>query len=77
MDRLIGMAVFVAATEQGSLVSAARRFGLSPSTAGKHVSAPEQELSVRLLQALHAHAQADRCGTGLLMRGKVRRLNTP
>jgi hypothetical protein len=34
MDRLTGMAVFVAAIEEGSLVSAARRFGLSSSTAG-------------------------------------------
>jgi DNA-binding transcriptional LysR family regulator len=50
MDRLIGMAVFVAAVEEGSLVSAARRFGLSPSMAGKHVSAIEERLNVRLLQ---------------------------
>ena len=49
MDRLKGMAVFVAAVEEGSLVSAARRFGLSPSMAGKHVSAIEDELKVRLL----------------------------
>ena len=49
MDRLKGMAVFVAAVEEGSLVSAARRFGLSPSMAGKHVSAIEEELKVRLL----------------------------
>jgi DNA-binding transcriptional LysR family regulator len=50
MDRLTSMAVFVSAVEEGSLVSAARRFGLSPSMAGKHVSAIEEELSVRLLQ---------------------------
>jgi DNA-binding transcriptional LysR family regulator len=50
MDRLLGMAVFVAAIEEGSLVGAARRFGLSPSMAGKHVSAIEDELKVRLLQ---------------------------
>jgi DNA-binding transcriptional LysR family regulator len=50
MDRLTSMAVFVSAVEEGSLVSAARRFGLSPSMAGKHVSALEEELSVRLLQ---------------------------
>jgi DNA-binding transcriptional LysR family regulator len=50
MDRLTGMAVFVAAVEEGSLVSAARRFGLSPSMAGKHVSAIEEQLKVRLLQ---------------------------
>lgn len=50
MDRLISMAVFVAAIEEGSLVKAARRFGLSPSMAGKHVSAIEEQLKVRLLQ---------------------------
>lgn len=50
MDRLLGMAVFVAAVEEGSLVGAARRFGLSPSMAGKHVSAIEDQLKARLLQ---------------------------
>jgi DNA-binding transcriptional LysR family regulator len=50
MDRLTSMAVFVSAVEEGSLVSAARRFRLSPSMAGKHVSALEEDLKVRLLQ---------------------------
>lgn len=50
MDRLTSMAVFVAAVEEGSLVGAARRFGLSPSMAGKHVSAIETDLQARLLQ---------------------------
>jgi DNA-binding transcriptional LysR family regulator len=50
MDRLVGMSVFVAAVDEGSLVSAARRFGLSPSMAGKHVSSIEEQLNVRLLQ---------------------------
>src|ERR1700761_9168195 len=50
MDRLMSMAVFVVAVEEGSLVAAARRFGLSPSMAGKHVSAIEEQLKVRLLQ---------------------------
>ena len=49
MDRLMSMAVFVAAVEEGSLLSAARRFGLSPSMAGKHVSALEEQLKARLL----------------------------
>ena len=47
---MVSMAVFVAAVDEGSLVSAARRFGLSPSMAGKHVSAIEEQLNVRLLQ---------------------------
>lgn len=50
MDRLVSMAVFVATVEEGSLLAAARRFGLSPSMAGKHVSAIEEQLGVRLLQ---------------------------
>ena len=45
MDRLTSMAVFVAAAEEGSLISAARRFGLSASMAGKHVSAIEADRS--------------------------------
>jgi DNA-binding transcriptional LysR family regulator len=50
MDRLTSMAVFVAAAEEGSLSGAARRFGLSASMAGKHVSAIEAGLNVRLMQ---------------------------
>ncbi|PWC37634.1 LysR family transcriptional regulator [Azospirillum sp. TSO35-2] len=50
MDRLTSMAVFVAAAEDGSLIAAARRFGLSASMAGKHVAAIEADLNVRLMQ---------------------------
>jgi len=50
MDRLTSLEVFVAAVEAGSLVGAARRFGLSPSMAGKHVAAIEAQLNARLLQ---------------------------
>ncbi|MDE1150415.1 MAG: LysR family transcriptional regulator [Azospirillaceae bacterium] len=50
MDRLTGMAVFVAAVEAGSLSAAARRFGLSASMAGKHVAALEADLNARLMQ---------------------------
>jgi DNA-binding transcriptional LysR family regulator len=50
MDRLTSIAVFVAATEAGSLAAAGRRFGLSASMAGKHVASLEAALKVRLLQ---------------------------
>ncbi|MFK3798915.1 MULTISPECIES: LysR family transcriptional regulator [unclassified Pseudomonas] len=50
MDRLTSISVFVTALEKGSLVAAGRCFGLSPSMAGKHVSALEAQLGVRLLQ---------------------------
>ncbi|MFL9875275.1 LysR family transcriptional regulator [Paraburkholderia megapolitana] len=50
MDRLTSLGVFVAAVEEGSLAAAARRFGLSPAMAGKHVDAIEAQLNARLLQ---------------------------
>ena len=50
MDRLASMGVFVAAAEEGSLIAAARRLGLSASMAGKHIAALEADLGVRLLQ---------------------------
>jgi DNA-binding transcriptional LysR family regulator len=50
MDRLTSMSVFVAAVEEGSLSRVARRFGLSASMAGKHVSAIEADLNIRLMQ---------------------------
>ncbi|CAM2158845.1 LysR family transcriptional regulator (plasmid) [Pararobbsia alpina] len=50
MDRLTSLGVFVAAVEEGSFAAAARRFGLSPAMAGKHVSEMETRLNARLLQ---------------------------
>jgi len=50
MDRFASIAVFVAAVDEGSLVAAGRRFGLSASMAGKHVSGLEADLKVRLMQ---------------------------
>jgi len=49
MDRFASIAVFVATVDEGSLVAAGRRFGLSASMAGKYVSALEADLNVRLL----------------------------
>jgi len=50
MDRLTSLGVFVAAVEEGSFAAAARRYGLSPAMAGKHVSGIEARLNARLLQ---------------------------
>ncbi len=50
MDRFTSMQIFIAAVEEGSFAAAARRFQLSPAMAGKHVSAIESDLNVRLLQ---------------------------
>lgn len=49
MDRLLSMALFVAAIDEGSLVAAGRKHGLSASMAGKHVTALEASLKVRLI----------------------------
>jgi DNA-binding transcriptional LysR family regulator len=70
MDRLTSMAVFVAAVEEGSLVGAARRFGLSPSMAGKHVSALEEQLKARLLQRNTRMLKLTKVGQNYYMRCK-------
>src|SRR5476649_1086768 len=50
MDRFTGIAVFVAAVDEGSLVAAGRRFGLSASMAGKYLTGLEAELNVCLIK---------------------------
>lgn len=50
MDRFASINLFVAAIEEGSLVAAGRRFGLSASMAGKYLNSLEAELNVRLIQ---------------------------
>jgi DNA-binding transcriptional LysR family regulator len=70
MDRLTSMAVFVAAAEEGSLVSAARRFGLSASMAGKHVSAIEADLGIRLMQRSTRQLSLTDAGRAYLARCK-------
>lgn len=50
MDKFTSMRIFIAAVEEGSFAAAARRFKLSSAMAGKHVSALEFDLHVRLIQ---------------------------
>jgi DNA-binding transcriptional LysR family regulator len=50
MDRFACISVFVAAVEEGSLVAAGRKFGLSASMAGKYLAWLEADLNVRLIQ---------------------------
>ncbi|MBO9195974.1 LysR family transcriptional regulator [Rhizobium sp. 16-449-1b] len=50
MDRFVGLSVFVAAVDKGSLAAAARAHGITPAMAGKHLAAIEAQLGVRLLQ---------------------------
>jgi DNA-binding transcriptional LysR family regulator len=47
---LTSLEIFVTAVEEGSFAGAGRRFGLSASMAGKHVTALEIALKARLLQ---------------------------
>ena len=50
MDRLTSIGVFTAAVDRGSLAAAARRYGITPAMAGRHLDALEASLEVRLLQ---------------------------
>lgn len=70
MDRLTGLRVFVAAVDDGSFAAAARRFGLSAAMAGKHVSAIEAELNVRLLQRTTRRLSLTDIGRGYYERCK-------
>src|ERR1700731_2313143 len=70
MDRFTSMAVFVVAAEEGSLSGAARRFGLSASMAGKHVSAIEADLGIRLMQRSTRQLSLTDAGRAYLARCK-------
>lgn len=50
MDKFTSLSVFVAAVEHGSLAAAARRLGMTPAMAGKHLAAIEASLGARLMQ---------------------------
>src|SRR5690606_1491210 len=49
MDRVTSMRVFAQSAAEGSLSAAARRLGMSPAMATKHVNALEARLGVKLL----------------------------
>lgn len=70
MDRFMSIRVFVAASEEGSLVAAGRRFGLSPSMAGKYLSGLESELNVRLIQRSTRHLSLTDAGRTYYLRCK-------
>jgi DNA-binding transcriptional LysR family regulator len=50
MDRITSLMVFASAVEGGSLAAAARRHGMTPAMAGRHLTHLEQGLRARLLQ---------------------------
>jgi len=70
LDRLNSMSVFVTAAEEGSLIAAARKHGLSPSMAGKHVASIESELGVRLMQRSTRSLTLTEAGRAYLARSK-------
>lgn len=70
MDRLTSLGVFVAAVEEGSFAAAARRFGLSPAMAGKHVGEIEARLNVRLLQRTTRRLSLTEAGQAYYERSK-------
>lgn len=70
MDRFSSIGVFVAAIEEGSLVAAGRRFGLSASMAGKYLSGLEAELNVRLIQRSTRSLSATDAGRAYYLRCK-------
>lgn len=70
MDRFTSISIFVAALEDGSLVAAGRRFGFSASMAGKHVSALESQLGVRLIQRSTRKLSATDAGRAYYLRCK-------
>jgi DNA-binding transcriptional LysR family regulator len=70
MDRLTSLGVFVAAVEEGSFAAAARRFGLSPAMAGKHVSEIEARLNARLLQRTTRRLSLTDAGQAYYQRSK-------
>jgi len=70
MDRLTSIGVFVAAIDEGSLVAAGRRFGLSASMAGKYLSTLEAGLKVRLIQRSTRSLRATDAGKAYYVRCK-------
>lgn len=70
MDRLTSLDVFVAAVEEGSFAAAARRFGISPAMAGKHVSEIEARLGARLLQRTTRRLSLTEAGLAYFERSK-------
>lgn len=70
MDRFTSMEIFVVAVEEGSFAAAGRRFGLSASMAGKHVTALETELKARLLQRSTRSLHLTEAGRAFYVRSK-------
>jgi LysR family transcriptional regulator for bpeEF and oprC len=70
MDRLRAMALFMAATEAGSLTAAAARLGLSKATATAQLQALEAQLRTTLLQRSTRHLRLTPEGETYYARGR-------
>ncbi|OSM96533.1 MULTISPECIES: LysR family transcriptional regulator [Lonsdalea] len=71
MDRLTSMAVYVKAVELGSFTAAANVLTMSPQLVGKHVSALEQHLGVRLLNRTTRQHSLTEAGQHFYARAKI------
>ena len=70
MDRFTAIGLFVAALDEGSLVAAGKRYGLSASMAGKYLSGLEADLNVRLIQRSTRNLSATDAGRAYYLRCK-------
>jgi DNA-binding transcriptional LysR family regulator len=70
MDRMLCLAVFVAAVEEGSIAAAARRHGLSAVMAGRYLSGLEAGLAARLVQRTTRRLSLTDAGHAYFVRSK-------
>lgn len=66
MDRITSMRVFTRAATEGSLSAAARRLGMSPAMAARHVNALEARLGVKLFHRTTRHLGLTEAGSQYL-----------
>lgn len=71
MDRLTSMAVYIKSVECGSFAAAAEALKMSSQLVGKHVSALEQHLGVRLINRTTRHHSLTEAGQHFFERAKI------
>lgn len=70
MDRFLGLSVFVAAIEGGSIAAAGRRCGISAVMAGRYLSALEADVGARLVERSTRRLSLTDAGQAYFARGK-------
>jgi DNA-binding transcriptional LysR family regulator len=71
MDRLTSMAIFVKAVDLGSFSAAAQALRMSPQLVGKHISALEQQMGVRLLNRTTRRQSLTEIGKSYCERARI------